>query len=138
MAKIEVELKDYVNAKDGSLLIKRNGKWEVTTFEELNKDSKKLENKLNVLENDLESMKRYSKHFVVYAKSHFLVAFNYFKIKVLSGDLDVVDEEVLRLDEAVLNNEISVEDALDKNDFLKHVYNQLYLDGEEMKEFPEV
>ena len=37
MASVNIEVSDYTNAKDGSLLIKKNGKWITTSFEELNK-----------------------------------------------------------------------------------------------------
>ena len=59
-------------------------------------------------------------------------------INILSGDLDVEDEEVLKLDEAVLNDEISVQDALEKHEFLKETFAKIYLDKKETIEFPEV
>ena len=138
MAKIDIELKDYVNAPDGSLLIKKNGKWVVTDFEEVNKINEEKFKNFENLATDFEALARNSKHFVDYAKSHFLVVFNYFKIKILSGEIDVVDEEILKLDEAVLNEKISVEEAIKKHEFLKSVFEKLYLSDKEMKEFPEV
>lgn len=138
MPTINIELGDYVNAKDGSLLIKKNGKWIVTTFEELNRVNQAKINKISDLADDIRLLKENQKHFIKYAKSHFFVVFNYFKIKILSGEIDVNDTEILRLDEAVLNNEISVENALEKHDFLKETFAKLYLNNKEMVEFPEV
>ena len=135
---VNIELNDFINAKDGSLLIKRNGKWEATTFEELNKVNDPKFKELEELKSNYLGLKANAKHFVVYAKSHFLVVFNYFKVKILSGELDVFDEEILKLDEAVLNNEISVKDAIEKHEFLKEVYTKLYLNDAELKEYPEV
>lgn len=138
MPTIEVEVKDYANAPDGSLLIKKNGKWIVTSFAELNKDNKKALEDVKTLEQDVQTLKRSSRHYVKYAKSHFLVVFNYLKGKILSGDIDVTDEEVLKLDEAVLSGKISVEEAIEKHPKLKEVYHQLYLDEKETVEFTEV
>ena len=138
MPQINVELGDYVNAKEGSLLIKKNGKWLVTSFEELNKNNEEKLKKIAKLESDFDALARNNKHFVTYAKSHFVVVFNAFKIKVLSGDLDVEDEEVLKLDEAVLNDEISVQEALERHEFLKETFAKIYLDKKETIEFPEV
>lgn len=138
MGRINIELDDYANAKDGSLLIKKNGKWTITNFDELNKQNEETLGKLENLEPKFNALARNNKHFVDYAKSHFFVVFNYFKIKILSGEIDVVDEEVLRLDEAVLNDEISVADAIEKHEELKRVFTKLYLEKKEMKEFPEV
>lgn len=138
MAKIEVELEEFTKGKEGSILIKKNGKWGFTTFDELNKENADKLKKFDGLKGDFDALARNNKHFVTYAKSHFMVVFNAFKIKVLSGDLDVEDEEVLKLDEAVLNDEISVQDALEKHEFLKETFAKLYLDKKETIEFPEV
>lgn len=138
MAEINIELKDFVNAKDGSLLIKRDGRWQVTTFDELNKANEKRINKITDLELELEALKRNSKHFVVYAKSHFLVVFNSFKNKILSGEIDTTDEDLLNLDSKVISDEISVEEAITKHEFLLNTYTKLYLEKKETIEFPEV
>lgn len=138
MAQVNIELSDYANAKDGSILIKRNGKWVITNFDELNKANVEEFKKYELLSVEVEALKKNAKHFVDYAKSHFLVVFNYFKIKILSGEIDVLEDELLRLDESVLNGEISVEEAIQKHEFLQKVFTQLYLDEKETKEFPEV
>lgn len=137
MAQINVELQDYVNAKDGSLLIKKGGKWVITSFEELNKQNSEKLKSLEHLEPDFQALARNNKHFIKYAKSHFMVVFNSFKIKILSGEIDETNEEVLKLDESVLNNEISVEEALKKHPFLQETFDKIYQD-KEMIEFPEV
>lgn len=138
MAQINIGLNEYANAKDGSLLVKKDGKWVATSFDELNRENEKKFEKLNQIESDLIGLKNNARHFVVYAKSHFLVVFNYFKIKVISGELDVFDESILKLDEEVLNGNISVENAIEKHEFLKETYTKLYLNDKEYKEFPEV
>ena len=138
MAKIEVELEEFTKGKEGSILIKKNGKCGFTTFDELNKENTYKLKEFDGLKGDFDALARNNKHFVTYAKSHFMVVFNAFKIKVLSGDLDVEDEEVLKIDEAVLNDEISVQDALEKHEFLKETFAKLYLDKKETIEFPEV
>ena len=138
MPQVNIELGDYVNAKDGSLLIKRNGKWEVTSFEELNKVNDPKFQELIELKSNYIGLKNHARRFVVYAKSHFLVVFNYFKIKILSGEIDVLDESILKLDEAVLNDELSVQEAIERHEFLKETYTKLYLNGKETVEYPEV
>ena len=138
MAEINIELKDFANASDGSLLIKRDGRWQVTTFDELNKANEKSINKITDLEVELEALKRNSKHFVVYAKSHFLVVFNSFKNKILSGEIDTTDEDLLNLDSKVISDEISVEEAITKHEYLLNTYTKLYLEKKETIEFPEV
>jgi len=137
MAEINIELKEYVNAKDGSLLIRKNGKWVLTNFEELNKENQKKLSEIDNLKIELKAVEDNAKHYVVYAKSHFLVVFNYYKIKILAGEIDY-DEELVGLDEKVISDEISVEEAVNKNDFIKSVYEKLYLNNKELKEFPEV
>lgn len=138
MAEINIELKNFVNAQDGSLLIKRDGRWQVTTFDELNKANEKSIKKITDLELELEALKRNSKHFVVYAKSHFLVVFNSFKNKILSGEIDTTDEDLLNLDSKVISDEISVEEAITKHEYLLNTYTKLYLEKKETIEFPEV
>ena len=138
MARINVELDDYVNAKDGSLLIHKNGKWQLTNFEELNKNNAEKLHEVEKLKSDFDALARSNKHFVRFAKSHFMVVFNCFKIKVLSGELDVVDEEILNLDEKVLNDEINVKEALKKHEFLQETFDKIYSKEKEMVEFPEV
>lgn len=138
MAKIEIELEEFTKGKEGSILIKKNGKWGFTTFEELNKENADKLKKFDGLKGDFDAFARNNKHFVTYAKSHFMVVFNAFKIKVLSGDLDVEDEEVLKLDEEVLSDKLSVEEALEKHEFLKETFAKIYLDKKETVEFPEV
>ena len=82
MAQVNIELGDYLNAKEGSLLIKKNGKWVATSFEELNKGNESKFKELEELKMSYLGLKEHSRRFVVYAKSHFLVVFNYFKIKM--------------------------------------------------------
>lgn len=138
MSHIAIDFDDYQKAKEGSLLIKRGSSFVPITFEELNKENAEKLSKYGDLEARFSALSRESKHFVKYALSHFLVVFNYFKIKILSGEIDETDEEILRLDEAVLNGEIKVEEAIEKHPFIKEVFEKLYLKESEMIEFPEV
>ena len=77
----------------------------------------RVENKLTEIEN----------RYALYTKEHFLVVFNYFKTKILLGELDEYDEEILGLDEKVLANEITIENALSKHEFLSNTFKKIYL-----------
>lgn len=135
MGIVNVELKEYNKAPDGSLLIKRNGKWNTTTVAELLKPQADI---IKALATNLEALCRNSKHFTKYAKSHFMVAFNTFKIKVLTGEIDMPDEETMKLGDAVLNDEITVANALEKDVRIKDIFTKIYLSNKDMVEFPEV
>ena len=138
MAKVLIELKEYLDKNNDSVLMRKNGEWVLVKFDELNKDNLKKFEKLDSLEVDFKALARNTKHFVKYAKSHFLVVFNYFKVKILSGEIDVIDEEILKLDEKVLNDEISVQDALAKHEFLQTTFDKVFSNEKEMLTFPEV
>lgn len=132
MGKILIELDDYVKAPDGSLLVKKNGKWVTTTFEELSKSQSEKLKQIEDINKKLDNLSRNIQHFKIYAKSHFMVVFNAFKIAILGGALDVADKELLDLDEAVILNKISVEDAIKKHPFLEKLFNELYVNNEEV------
>lgn len=138
MSHINIDLNDRLKAKEGDLLVFKNGKWIPTSFKELNKENEEQLAKFSGLDYKFETLARNNKHFVKYALSHFMVVFNYFKIKVLSGEIDVTDEDLLHLDEKVLSREISVQDAIEMHPFLKDTFTRLYLVKREMIEFPEV
>lgn len=138
MSRINIDLNDRLKAKEGDLLVFKNGKWIPTSFKELNKENEEKLAKFSELDYKFETLARNNKHFVKYALSHFMVVFNYFKIKVLSGEIDVTDEELLHLDEKVLSREISVQDAIEMHPLLKETFTRLYLEKREMIEFPEV
>lgn len=132
MGKVEISVDDYVNAPNGSLLIKINGKWVAMTLKELLDYSNiklKDDSKLSV---DIQNISRNIKHFSTYAKSHFMVVFNAFKIAILGGLIDVSDKELLDLDEQVLQNKISVQDAIKKHPYIENLFNQLFVDNEEV------
>ena len=138
MADINIRLKDYLNSKDGSLLIKRNGKWEITDFNELSKELDERLKKAEMLSTDFNALKKNTKHFKVYSKSHFFVVFNSFMLKVIGGEIDA-KEDVLTLDTKVLNDEITIQEAIEKHPYLKNLYTKLYIKNEkELIEFPEV
>ena len=138
MSQINVELKDYANAKDGSLLIKKSGKWVTTTFEELNQANADKLADIDTVKSDFAALARNSKHFVPYAKSHFLVAYTYVKTKVLSGEIEALDESLSNLDQRVLDGSVSVDEAVEMHPFLKQTFESLYLNQGDQIEFPEV
>lgn len=135
--KIEVLLPDYKNAPDGSLLVKEKGVWKITSFKELNKENEEELKQLPLIKQEITNVKEYQKHFKVYAKSHFLVVFNLFLSKVINGDIDCDDDEILTLDSKVIQGEISVENAIEKHEYLKTTFESVFNDRETI-EFPEV
>lgn len=134
---INVMINDYANAKDGSLLIKKNGVWRTTTFEELNKENANQLKEIGTIKGEINNIKEYTRHFKIYSISHFLVIFNNFKLKVLNGEIDVKDDEILTLDNKVIQKEISVEDALNENEYLKTTFESVF-NNKETIVFPEV
>lgn len=127
MGNIEISLDDYKKAPEGSLLIKINGKWTTISLEELIRKVNVRNKDINKISNDVENLNRNLKNFDLYAKSHFVVVFNAFKIAVLGGALDVTDKELLDLDKAVVGGEIPVEEAIKMHPFLEQLFNELYL-----------
>lgn len=138
MSRINIQLNDQLKGKEGDILVFKNGKWVPTSFKELNKGNEEKLSKFDGLDNKFNALAKNNKHFVIFALSHFLVVYNYFKIKILSGEIDVTDDELLHLDELVLSGELSVEDAIKKHPLIESTYTKLYLTKEQMKEFPEV
>ena len=126
---VNVIINDYKNAPDGSLLIKRNNKWVAISYDELNKENVNKLKEIDTINNSIRLLAKNITHFKTYAKSHFLVVFNNFKIKVLSGLIDVTDDNLLNLDDKVLNNEISVENAIEMHPYLKSVFEELYINN---------
>ena len=61
MPQVNIELQDYAKAKDGSLLIKKDGKWVITTFEELNKVNDPIIKKVEELEQRVKLMQKQQK-----------------------------------------------------------------------------
>lgn len=138
MSRINIELNDHLKSKEGDLLVFKGGKWIPTSFKELNKENEEKLAKFDELNYKFETLAKNNKHFIKFALSHFLVVYNYFKIKILSGEIDVTDEELLHLDEKILSGEIKVQDAIEMHPLLKETFYKLYLQKSEMIEFPEV
>lgn len=128
---IQILLNDYVNAPDGSLLIKKGNRWVPISFDELNKREIKKLKELENLPEQIQGVARNINHFSVYAKSNFIVVFNSFKIKVLGGELDINDNKLLDLDKAVLKGEISVKDAIERHPYINSLFNELYIKKED-------
>lgn len=129
---------EFEKAPDGSLFVKRGKELVAVSFDEVAKSLKGEINKVGKLEEKINDMGKTIAHFKKLAKSHFIVVFNLFANKVISGELEIEDEELLKLDQKVINNEISVEDALKCHEFLENTFNALFLDGEQIVRFPEI
>lgn len=130
---INIPIQNYVDAPDGSMLIRKDGKWELLLFEEINKENVSRIESLEKIPAQLENMANNILHFSIYAKSHFIVVFNSFKIKILGGDITVADEELLHLDQLVLEDKISVEEAIKKHEYLEATFNALYIEDSKGK-----
>lgn len=120
---------EFEKAKDGSLFIKKGKKLVEVSFDELAENLKKevlkivnTEQKVNALSKCLSQVKKYS-------KKHFITAFSLFELKALKGEIEVEDETLLELDEKVLSGELSVEEAIEKHEYLKTTFEELYGDS---------
>lgn len=119
----------FEKAEEGSLFIKKNNNLVPVSFDELSKPIKKEFAKMTELDFKVSVISKCLSNFEKLAKRHFIVVFNLFATKVYNGELEIEDDELLKLDEKVLNNELSVEDALNKHEYLKETFDLLY--GEE-------
>lgn len=131
---IQVLLNDYVNAPDGSLLIKKGNRFVPISFEELNKKNEEELKELKSVPEKIRSVSRNINHFDIYAKANFINVFNSFKIKVLGGELDVADRKLLNLDNRVIKGEISVKDAIESHPYIKELFDELYIKKEDKLE----
>lgn len=131
MGKVEILVDDYKGLKEGDLIIFKNGRWSTTSFDELAKNQKEKINKIKNVENKVDNLSRNVKHFTIYAKSHFMVVYNSFKTKVLGGTLEM-NEYLVDLDEKVLNDQISVQDALNLHPYLLETFNKLFVENEDV------
>lgn len=131
MPELNVELGEFKNAKEGSLLIKANGRWKPISKEELLKDETQ---KLEKIKSEMLTLKGNQKHYKVYAKSHFMNVYAVFLAKVIAGTIECpTDEELFELDKKVLKNELTVEEAIEKHEYLKQAFTELYLKDETEK-----
>lgn len=131
MPEVNIELGEFKNAKDGSMLIKRKGKWVATSKEELLKEQCA---ELEKIKSEMLTLKGNQKHYKVYAKSHFMNVYAVFLAKVIAGTIECpTDEELFVLDKKVLKNELSVEEAIEKHEYLKEAFTELYLKDETEK-----
>ena len=121
---------EFEKAPEGSLFIKKGDKLVHITFKEISKDlEKKCDDVLNhkaLEKSNADKIDEISTYLQSLAKSHFISVFSLFELKALKGEIDVEDEELLNLDEKVLEDKISVEEALDSHEFLKTTYNKLF------------
>lgn len=139
---INISVDALTKAKEGTILIRKNGKWiavepsKVQALVNLDSRIKDLEN----LPNDFRVLTENNKHFKLYAKSHFLVVYQSFSIKVLTGDIELTEgqeEALIGIDEKVINGEVSVEQALELHTYLKETFIKVFASSE-IVEFPQV
>lgn len=116
---------EFERAPENSLFIKKGNDLVAVSFDELAKalNSKcdgvlNFKHKVNVISKSLAEFKKLSKR-------HFITVFTLFELKALNGEIEV-DEELLNLDEEVIADRISVEDALKCHDYLQKTFNALY------------
>lgn len=132
-------ISEFEKAKDGSLFVKRNGKLVAVTKEEFLKDLKPIRKDIEDIKTEQEAINKLNKFFDLYSKPHFQVVFNAFINNVILGKVEVGDDSILRLDELVANDQVSVKDAIKKHKFLEDRFNQLFVDNKkELKGFWEV
>ena len=137
---INISVDALTKAKEGSILIRKDGKWiaaEPSTI--LSKLDKRLAN-LETLPNDFKILTENNKHFKLYAKSHFLVIYQSFSIKVLTGDIELTEDQEIALegiDSKVISGEVSVEAALELHPYLKETFIKVFASSE-VVEFPQV
>lgn len=121
---------EFEKAPEGSLFIKKGNKLIGVSFDTLaEKLNEKCESVLNhkaLEKSNADKIDEISTYLQSLAKSHFISVFSLFELKALKGEIDVENEELLNLDEKVLNDEMSVEEALDSHEFLKTTYNKLF------------
>ena len=139
---INISVDALTKAKEGTILIRKNGKWiaiEPSKVQAL----VNLDNRIKDLENlpaDFRVLTENNKHFKLYAKSHFLVIYQSFSIKVLTGDIELTEgqeEALIGIDEKVINGEVSVEQALELHTYLKETFIKVFASSE-VVEFPQV
>ena len=137
---INISVDALTKAKEGSILIRKDGKWiaaEPSAI--LSKLDKRLAN-LETLPNDFKILTENNKHFKLYAKSHFLVIYQSFSIKVLTGDIELTEDQEIALegiDSKVISGEVSVEAALELHPYLKETFIKVFASSE-IVEFPQV
>lgn len=121
---------EFEKAPEGSLFIKKGNKLIGVSFDTLaEKLNEKCESVLNhkaLEKSNATKIDEISTYLKSLAKSHFISVFSLFELKAFKGEIDVEDENLLNLDEKVLNDEMSVEEALDSHEFLKTTYNKLF------------
>ena len=137
---INISVDALTNASEGSILIRKNGKWIAvdpsTILTNLDTRIKSLES----LPNEFKVLAENNKHFKLYAKSHFIVVYNLFNAKVLTGDIELSEEEEIALNgivDKVISGELSVENALNLHTYLKSTFDAMF-NSSEIVEFPQV
>jgi hypothetical protein len=139
---INISVDALTKAKEGTILIRKNGKWiavEPSKVQELVNLDKRIKD-LEKLPADFKILTENNKHFKLYAKSHFLVIYQSFSIKVLTGDIELTEDQEIALegiDSKVINGEISVEAALELHPYLKETFIKVFASSE-IVEFPQV
>ena len=124
--KINIMIQDYNNSKDGSLLVKQDGSWKPTTFDILAASIVSRIVELEKLPSKIDTLAKNVNHYALYSKKNFLLVYVLYKINVLSGTIEN-DSLVDELFNKVINDETSVKDALEKNEYMKNIYEKTFI-----------
>ena len=133
---MEVSLKEFKNAKKGDILVYDGKYWQPQKSEDLTKSVERrvsdLEKanegrgEIDRIKKDREKANAYNKH---YSKDHFLAVYSDVRFLLVSGVEEVQIESVdafLELKAEVLNNTVTVEEALNKYQVLKDEFNKVF------------
>lgn len=134
---ISIAVREYDEAPAGSILIKKaDGKWYPVDFEILNARNNERLIRLEKLPTRMGKLEKYSKRFVKYAKSHFLVLTNQLLVRGLY-DKEIDAEQITQAQDDVIANKKDVQTAIKELNIEKE-FNELYGNENELEEYPEV
>lgn len=115
------------DAKPGYIVVKNEkGKLVLANPSFITEDLKKEVDKFSDSICQFEAFTRHVKHFKKLCKSHFINAFLLYKTKAMEGEIEVRDPSLLYADEAVLNGEKTVLQALEENNILNKIFIDIY------------
>lgn len=136
MEAVNILIDEFKNAEDDAVLAKSGNRFKAISKSEYLKELTEKQKEVDALKQKLEDLTKYCSHFDKFAKSHFFVVYNLFRLKVNEGEIDA-DDELMNLDQLVLNGSVSVKEAITKHEYLESTFTALYLNNEYI-EFPEV
>lgn len=119
---------EFEKAEEGSLFVKKGNKLVGVNLNDLilglgiTAESGTLEEVAFTVKTICQSLSKFKR----YSKANFMIVFNSFLINSALGNIEVTDEEMLNLDKKVLNDEITVEKALNSHPYLKETFDSLF------------